>query len=688
VLSVIAYHFFPGWVKGGFVGVDIFFVISGFLIGGILLDAVRENRFSLLDFYARRARCILPALLLVLVSSLAFGWFFLLPDDYQNLGKHSAGGAGFVANLLYWQEAGYFDTLAERKPLLHPWSLGIEEQFYIAFPLLLYGLWRKNLRLATFLFLLAWASYKWNLVLYKKDPTADFYSPLARFWELLAGVLLALWERRGLAASQTKSTDIPQAPEHSRLRALWHRLAQGAGSAARVLFFRNAERAKQSDAFRSFLSVLGLVLLALACFKAETRNFPGKQALVPALGTVLLIAAGRNAWANCVLLASRPAVWVGLISYPLYLWHWPLLAFSRVMLNEMPDRLWRVGLLAAAFLLAFLTYRFIERPVRFGKRARGAKTIALLVLLALTGGGGAWVYKAEGFKSRFSPEDIDLLVSREQRTEYVIHRYGAEWNSISISENSFSISKKSLKILLIGDSFSQDLFNMIHEANLLPLQNIDLRALFIPNTCGLYRGSEDVWTQFVSKHGLSHTCTKISKDPERFYASLDTKINEADVVLIARAWKEWEVDRLLETLKNFSFPPSTRVIVVGSKRSLFYIKKPKSYLGMSIAEKRSVRIKRQPYNMGGLIHYDPYDSSMRENLKSNSVEFIDIFTHVCGGEDGSGCPAFTDDGLLISYDDGHLTQAGAKYIGQKLAAHPVFQSLNEEIAQKLKGAAQ
>jgi peptidoglycan/LPS O-acetylase OafA/YrhL len=403
VLAVVGYHFFPNWIKGGFVGVDIFFVISGFLIGGILLDMLRKEQFSLLEFYGRRVRRILPALILVMVSCLAFGWFALLPDDYQNLGKHTAGGAGFIANLMFWQEAGYFDVAAERKPLLHLWSLGVEEQFYIIFPLFLWGLWKKNLRLATFVVLLALLSYKWNLETYKKSPDFDFYMPMTRFWELLAGVLLALWERRrtqqNVGTLTTGNSIFP-----IRAKKFLVPIKERITCALRQLLFREQEIVAKENgcAFRSLLSCLGILLLAIALVKAQTEHFPGKQALFPVLGAVCLIAAGPRAWWNRVLLACRPAVWIGLISYPLYLWHWPLLSYARIILGEMPDRMFRIGMLVVAVGLATATYWIVERPVRFGKRARGIKTIILLGLLVGMGSVGEYVFWKEGMPARKS----------------------------------------------------------------------------------------------------------------------------------------------------------------------------------------------------------------------------------------------------------------------------------------------
>ena len=196
VLSVVAYHAFPETVKGGFIGVDVFFVISGYLIGGIILRDLERGSFSFWNFYSRRIRRIFPALIVVLAGALSFGWFALLPDEYKALGKHVLGGSTFVSNFVLWREAGYFDVEAKAKPLLHLWSLGIEEQFYIFFPLLLWFCFRKKLRISFLIPVLLFVSFCFNIYLHNSDRTADFYSPLTRVWELFAGVVCAMLATR------------------------------------------------------------------------------------------------------------------------------------------------------------------------------------------------------------------------------------------------------------------------------------------------------------------------------------------------------------------------------------------------------------------------------------------------------------------------------------------------------------
>src|SRR6516165_2306372 len=191
VLAVVGFHAFPAWLKGGFVGVDLFFVISGFLISTIIFENLNSKTFSFLEFYIRRVRRIFPALLIVLSASLAFGTVTLLADEYQQLARHISAGAGFVSNYVLWGESGYFDNTADTKILIHLWSLGIEEQFYIVWPLLLWAAWTRRMNLLLVTGAVAAVSFAWNLWEVRSDPIATFYSPQTRFWELQIGSMLA-----------------------------------------------------------------------------------------------------------------------------------------------------------------------------------------------------------------------------------------------------------------------------------------------------------------------------------------------------------------------------------------------------------------------------------------------------------------------------------------------------------------
>lgn len=379
VLSVVGFHAFPLWLRGGFVGVDIFFVISGFLISTIIFGSLERNSFSFIEFYSRRVRRIFPALLLVLVAAYVFGWFALLADEYKQFGKHLAAGAGFVSNLVLWSESSYFDNAAETKPLLHLWSLGIEEQFYIVWPLLLWGAWKKRFNLLTITLLIAAISFSLNLYGVHQDATATFYSPQTRFWELLLGSLLAWRSLYRIAALAT----------------LQHKLDSWLSVA---LFAQPPTRHGQTlREVQSFAG--GLLVAAAVVFIDKGKAFPGYWALLPTIGALLIISAGAHAWLNRVLLSNRVLVWFGGISFPLYLWHWPLLSFARIIEGGLPAREIRIGVVVLSIVFAWMTTRLVERPLRFG-RFGTAKTIGLLLTMLMLGYIGYNTYQRDGLAFR------------------------------------------------------------------------------------------------------------------------------------------------------------------------------------------------------------------------------------------------------------------------------------------------
>ncbi|MEY2700385.1 MAG: hypothetical protein RIQ52_1140 [Pseudomonadota bacterium] len=372
VLSVLIHHAFPEHFRTGYIGVDVFFVISGFLISCILFASLEQGRFSLLDFYRRRILRIFPALVTVVLAVFLAGWYVLFSSEFAQLGRHIVAGAGFVSNFLLWSEAGYFDTTSYDKPLLHLWSLGIEEQFYILWPWLLWLFWSRHLGFLALTGCLLLLSFAWNLreVMLGHD-TADFYSPLSRLWELMAGGCLAYMHQHAA-----------RFPRLHQWRLRWQGLQSWAGLA---------------------LLVTGLVVL-----KGHLA-YPGYRALLPVTGALLLISAGPEPWVNRYLLANRPMVWVGLISYPLYLWHWPLLALAHVIEGRLPDVELRFQLMGLSVLLATLTYVAIERPVRFGLQKRDRAAWSLVAAMLLLAALGAATDRAQGFPARAANANEHVL---------------------------------------------------------------------------------------------------------------------------------------------------------------------------------------------------------------------------------------------------------------------------------------
>jgi peptidoglycan/LPS O-acetylase OafA/YrhL len=353
VLAVVLFHAFPDFLKGGFIGVDVFFVISGYLISTIIFENLDRGSFSFSEFYARRVKRIFPALILVLIACFIFGWFVLLDDELKQLGRHIAAGSSFVSNFVLWYEAGYFDKSVETKPLLHLWSLGIEEQFYIVWPLLLYFSWKRKFNFLTIIILVAGVSFFLNINGVKEDPVATFYSPQTRFWELLCGSLLA-----------------------------WFTLYKKSAIIDKTI--------------ANFTSLIGAMLLVCGFLLINKElNFPGMLALIPVLGAVLIIFSGPKSWINHKILSNKIAVWFGLISFPIYLWHWPLLSFATISNGKTPDDKIRIAAVFLSIVLAWLTVKFIEKPFRYGNRKHLLKIAVLCGLIFVIGVSGLVINKVD-----------------------------------------------------------------------------------------------------------------------------------------------------------------------------------------------------------------------------------------------------------------------------------------------------
>lgn len=441
VLPVVAFHAFPGWVKGGFVGVDVFFVISGYLISTIIFENLDKGTFSFAEFYARRIKRIFPALLLVLIASYAFGWFALLADEYKQLGKHIAAGAGFISNIVLWNEAGYFDNSAETKPLLHLWSLGIEEQFYIVWPLLLWLAWKRKFNLLTITMLIAVVSYYLNVKGIKKDAVSTFYSPQTRFWELLCGSLLAwvtLYKKTAFATIKTKLD----------------------GWLASAVYREKPEA--DGETLSNVLSFLGLFLLVYGFWRINKElGFPGKWAIVPVLGAVLIISSGPKAWVNRVILSNKVAVWFGLISFPLYLWHWPLLSFARIVENEVPSLKILIAAVVLSVVLAWLTYKLVERPLRLGKHSESEVSV-LVVLMLVAGYVGYNTYSRDGLSFRIKDKVLlNEIVANPflPVKDFECSKYISEFRDLKF-DGLCKLSKDELPtVMFVGDSHTSVLRN-------------------------------------------------------------------------------------------------------------------------------------------------------------------------------------------------------------------------------------
>jgi peptidoglycan/LPS O-acetylase OafA/YrhL len=369
VLPVILFHAGFSAFSGGFVGVDVFFVISGYLITSIIIAELQAGRFSVISFYERRARRILPSLFVVMLTCLPLAWMWLNPLEFKFFAKSLVAVPTFSSNILFWRESGYFDVTSELKPLLHTWTLAVEEQYYVLFPLLLMAAWRLGrARLLALLAVIAVAS----LVLAEHganhQSSAAFYLLSGRAWELLTGSFIAFYFA-------------------------WRPRAQPAGGPIKQL---------------ATLTGVALIAYAILAFDSTTP-FPGVHALVPTLGAALIILfANERTWVGRVL-STRPFVLIGLISYSAYLWHQPIFAFARDVNLMEPSPLAMLGLSALSLALAWLSWRFVEQFFR-RKSAINRKQVftagafgsLLFMALGLTG------YANNGFANRFDVESHAL----------------------------------------------------------------------------------------------------------------------------------------------------------------------------------------------------------------------------------------------------------------------------------------
>jgi peptidoglycan/LPS O-acetylase OafA/YrhL len=584
VAMVVAFHAFPTAVPGGFVGVDVFFVISGYLITGLILDEQATGSFTIKRFYVRRTRRILPALAVVIAATLVIGWFALLPVPYERLGLHATAGALFFPNLVYWSEAGYFDVAAKAKPLLHLWSLGIEEQFYLIWPLFLVALRRWKANPAPILCVVIALSLTYSGIEVFRDPVAAFYSPFSRLWELgLGGVV---------------------AGRHVKLR------------------------------HPELSSLIGVALIIGAgLILTNASPFPGLLATIPAGGAALVIV-GRSS-----VLRWRPFVALGLISYPLYLWHWPLLSFAAVGGVETISV--RVAIVAISTILAWATTRYVEYPIRFGVlRARAVPISAgSLIAVALIGG---LIFWSGGLTLRYPP-DIRPVLAKMDYQFRVPARAGRCWLKEEWKFSRYERECSDGAILIWGDSYSALLATGLPKPYAQFSRNGCL-PLLAPEA-GLGRCAES--NQMVIDKILE-------LKPRR--------------VILFGAWmfhaENWRSDqRLLGVLRDTLGRLRAGiddVVLVGPSPSW----QPENLPAVVFKFWSDVgslpdRLKLPPQN------YQATDAVMRDIAIGEGVRFVSIFDAICNAD---GClthgPASSSE--LLFFDHGHLTLEGAAYLVRKM----------------------
>jgi peptidoglycan/LPS O-acetylase OafA/YrhL len=589
ILLVVAYHAQPWLVRGGFIGVDIFFVISGFLITRIILSEAKAGTFSSLAFYARRVRRIFPALIVVLATTYVIGWIVLLPDGFALLGKGTAAGVAFVSNLFQLHQTGYFAPDAAENPLLHLWSLGIEEQFYIFWPLLLVlllGSKYRRVRIAA----IAAASFGLSLLIFLGLKEWSFYSPLPRAWELLAGGLLASSQIEGAARQSSPLRD---------------NLLSAAGLAA--------------------------IIGAAAALNKESL-FPGAWALLPVLGAVLIIMA-PNSTVNRVLLSSRAMVAIGLISYPLYLWHWPLLSYLGIIRNGVPNAIEIWAVVIVSFILAWLTYRFVEIPLRRQPKAVPGLSFALLAV----GLAGIATAANSGFALRFPAEIRAIATLAPQSNDGFGDKCFLEAPGARLDASCIEQGDKPL-LFLWGDSTAAALYPGLKRAEeTVPFR---LARFAVPGCAPILAAS-------------------VSCDGNNDLVFGFVKSSRPDIVLLHAMWdRTHNLDRLAATIEQLKALKVPRIVILGPvplwKRTLPLALVNAYRLTHMIADRIS----------GGVTGAGS-DEQMRSFSQAHGVEYISAWRVLC---DGNGCltrvgPTAEE---VVTTDIVHLSNAGSEYLVEKI----------------------
>jgi len=641
VLPVMLFHAGLEQFSGGYVGVDVFFVISGYLITSILLAELEQGRFSLLGFYERRARRILPALFVVMVACIPFAWAWMTPDQLRDFGRSLVAVTLFGSNLLFWIESGYFGAAAEVKPLLHTWSLAVEEQYYVVFPLLMMALWRFGKRrlvgvivsiavlsfaLAQFGGNLAWlrgdpdTSFRWMAV-----PEYAFYLTPARAWELLLGALCAFFLFRRAV------------PEPGLGREL--------GAAAGI----------------------GLIGLSVFAFN-ESTPFPGAYALVPTIGTALIILFATSGTRVAKLLSTRALVGIGLISYSAYLWHQPLFAFARLRtLGEVPVWVF-LALTGVALLLAYFSWRYVEQPFRTRRRfsrqqvfATASFASAAMLAVGLSG------HFSDGFASRYNPGMAQLKSPRAGDTLGCNNARRVERN-VDAELCTLGAADAQRRIAVLGDSHASSLSDALHAAGL------QYGIAFVPvndNWCApLYRFGTREPTR---NPGCRHLMT----------AALDMVAERDDIeaVILVAEWANYTTGVRWGVPKVASYASGPAEAVADASSNPEAFDRALQATLARLAEKQVVIVKSVPeyhtrvpdslakaalFADGELpeemrVSWTDYEERNRDveiawsHVPTGAAAFVETGKYLCHG---AWCRYMNEQGALY-LDDNHLSRVGA-----------------------------
>jgi peptidoglycan/LPS O-acetylase OafA/YrhL len=595
VLAVFAGHLGLPLAPGGFVGVDVFFVISGFVIAGVVTRRQAAGKFSLIDFWERRTRRLLPAVLLMILATTVLACFHMFPRELVRYAGSSLATLGFAANLWFWRTIDYFAAPPDMHPLLHAWSLGVEEQFYIVFPLVMLALWRWFPKaIKPVLGAIAVASFAVGVWWAQNHPSAAFYLPVGRAWELLLGVLLA----KGA---------IP-IPNDRRIR--------------------------------SFLGLagLGLVLWSMATIQPWTP-MPGVAALAPCLGTLMLLVAGEDTPTGA-LLSIPPMRFYGFISYSLYLWHWPLISFQRMLYGEQAGPVAPYVVFALAVVLATLSWKFVETPIRDRRDGLSTGRFYLFALIAtlLVATPSLVILATNGLPGRFSAKVHAIANSAERtarRNEACLPTPDGEltaWPAGCVDP----VPGKP-NYLLMGDSHANHLWYGLSEAHpeaaLLQATVSNCRMTRQPApgaTAQCRRLADALFDDVLANH-----------PPTRVY--------------LAGLWREGDEAAVADTLVWLKRRGIDTVLV--GPAPMYEQNLPRLLALAEHLGQPDLPARRRLHDR------DPLEPAMAGVAARAGVRYLSVMQAVCPG---GACRTTTPEGLPMQWDEGHLSKPGSLYVGRRL----------------------
>jgi peptidoglycan/LPS O-acetylase OafA/YrhL len=609
VLSVFAFHLHINLVRGGFVGVDIFFVISGYLIGSSILSDLAAGKFTFARFYERRVRRIFPAMFVAFLGTALLAYHYFLPSELVAFAKSMLAALLSVSNIFFWMTSGYFSAPAETKPLLHTWSLAIEEQFYVFLPIFLilaHRFFPRRLRAS--IIAIAVASFVASSVAAFTAPSSAYFLLHTRAWELLIGVLIAL----GV---------FPQI---------------------------------SSAVVRNAVAAGGLLLILVGILRyAPSTPFPGVAALAPCLGTALIIASGRNGTSlTHRLLALKPLVFVGLISYSLYLWHWPIIVFQGLDLfvsGSLSMRTAKLLSIVLSFIAAALSWRFVEVPFRHSQKRLAAPALfrlaaAVAVVIAVVGFAAIF---SRGAQSRYPTKAIQLA----SYLDYDSTPYFREGTCFITSAQTFSSFDPATclaqdphrrNFLLFGDSHAAQLWYGL--STTLPHANVMQATV---------SGCKPLLEQSAF---VSDACTSLVNYIYKDYLPS----HHVDRVLIAARWQDKDLVPLSHVL-DWMAARGIQVVLFG----------PMVQYDAALPRLLAFSIRGNDPGIPDEHRLDEraLDASLSQLAQARSVDYISFYRTLCGPK---SCEELAPNDVPLQFDYGHLTKEGSVLVVERVSGSGDF----------------